>query len=38
MEKMKAGVFIGLQVCQLFRDPQFDLILSDDKKAAWNVF
>jgi hypothetical protein len=35
---MKAGVFIGPQICQLFGDPQFDLILSDDKKAAWNAF
>jgi hypothetical protein len=33
-EKIKAGVFIGPQIRQLFRDPQFDLILSNDEKAA----
>jgi hypothetical protein len=38
MEKIKAGVFIGPQICQLFRDPQFLLVLSDDGKAAWNAF
>jgi hypothetical protein len=38
MEKIKAGVFISPQIRQLFRDPQFHLILSDDEKAAWNSF
>jgi hypothetical protein len=38
LEKIKAGVFIGLQICQLFRDPQFDLAPSDDKKATRNAF
>jgi hypothetical protein len=33
-EKSKAGIFIGPQIRQLFRDPQFDLILSNDEKAA----
>jgi hypothetical protein len=37
-EKIKAGVFIGPQIRQLFRDPQFDLVLSDDENAAWNAF
>jgi hypothetical protein len=37
-EKIKAGVFIGPQIHQLFRYPQFDLILSDDEKAVWNAF
>jgi hypothetical protein len=32
----KAGVFIGPQI--LFRHCQFDLILTDDRKAAWNAF
>jgi hypothetical protein len=36
--EIKARVFIGPQIRQLFRDPQFDLILSDDEKAAWNAF
>jgi hypothetical protein len=38
MEKIKAGVFFGLQIRQLFRDPHFYLVLSDDEKAAWNAF
>jgi len=38
LEKVMAGVFIGFQICQLFRDPQFDLALGDDEKAAWNAF
>jgi hypothetical protein len=38
MDKIKGCVFIHPQICQLFRDPLFDLILSDDKKAAWIAF
>ena len=38
MEKIKAGVFFGLQIRQLFRDTHFYLVLSDDEKAAWNAF
>jgi hypothetical protein len=38
MEKIKAGVFISPQIHQLFRDPQLDLILSYDEKAACNAF
>jgi hypothetical protein len=37
-EKMKTGAFIGIQIRLLSRDPQFDLFLSDDHKAAWNAF
>jgi hypothetical protein len=37
-EKIKAGVFIGPQMHQLFRDPQLDLAVSNVEKAAWNVF
>jgi hypothetical protein len=37
-EKIKVGVFIGLQIRQLFRNPQFYLVLSDYKKAPWNAF
>jgi hypothetical protein len=37
MEKIKAGVFIDSQIHQLFRDPQVDLVFSDDEKAAWNA-
>jgi len=35
---MKASIFIGPQIHLLSRDPQFDLSLSDDHKAAWNAF
>jgi hypothetical protein len=38
MEKIKLGAFIGPQIHQIFRDPQFDLVLSDDEKADWNAF
>ena len=37
-ETIKAGVFIGPQIRQLFTDLQFDLALSDDEKAAFNAF
>jgi hypothetical protein len=37
-KKTKTVVFIGLQTRQLFKDPQFDLTLSVDEKAAWNAF
>ena len=37
-ETIKAGVFIGPQIRQLFRNLQFDLALSDDEKPAWNAF
>jgi hypothetical protein len=37
-EKIKAGVFIGPQIHPLFRDAQFDLVLCDNEKAAWNAF
>jgi len=38
VEKIKAGVFIGRQICQLFRDLQSDLAPSDDEKAPRNAF
>jgi len=38
MGNIKVGVYIGPQECQLFRDLQFDLTLSDDEKAAWSAF
>jgi hypothetical protein len=37
-ENIKVGVFIGPETRQLFRDPQFHLVLSDDEKATWNAF
>jgi hypothetical protein len=38
MVKIKAGVFIGPQIHQLFRNPQSDLVLGDYEKVAWNAF
>jgi len=35
---MKVDVFIGPQICQIFRDHKFDLTVSDDENAAWNAF
>jgi hypothetical protein len=37
-EKAKAGVFTGPPICQLCKEPQFDVALSGDEKAAWNAF
>jgi len=37
-EKVKAGVFIGPQIRQLFKDQQFEGVLSDKEKAAWQSF
>jgi len=37
-EKVKTGIFIGPQLRLLSRDPQFDLSLSDDHKAAGKAF
>ena len=38
LEKVKAGVFIGPQIRQLFKDRQFEAVLSDKEKAAWQSF
>jgi hypothetical protein len=38
VEKIKASVFIGPQIYQLFRDLQSDFAPSDDEKAARNAF
>jgi len=37
-EKVKAGVFIGPQIRQLFNDQQFEVVLSDKEKAASQSF
>ena len=37
-EKVKAGVFIGPEIRQLFKDQQFEAALSDKEKAAWQSF
>jgi hypothetical protein len=36
--KIKEGVFTGPQIRKLFRDEQFDHILSGNEKRAWNDF
>jgi hypothetical protein len=38
LEKVKAGVFIGTQIRQLFKDQQFEAVLSDKEKATWQSF
>jgi hypothetical protein len=37
-EKTKAGVFIGPQIRQVFRDDYFECVLSDSEKRAWEYF
>jgi len=37
-EKVKAGVFVGPQIRQLFKDQQSEAVLSDKEKAAWQFF
>ena len=37
-KKVKAGVFVGPQIRQLFKDQQFEAVLSDKEKAAWQPF
>ena len=37
-KKVKAGVLIGPQIRQLFKDQQFEEVLSDKEKAAWQSF
>ena len=37
-KKVKAGVFVGPQIRQLFKDQQFEAVLSGKEKAAWQSF
>jgi len=37
-KKVKAGVFIGPQIRQHFKDQLFEAVLSDKEKAAWQSF
>jgi hypothetical protein len=37
MEKIKVGVFLGLQTRQFFTDPQFARALREDEKTACNA-
>jgi len=37
-EKVKGGVFFGPPIRQLFKDQQFEAVLSDKEKAAWQSF
>jgi hypothetical protein len=36
--KIKEGVYISPQICPLFRDEQFDCILSGNKNTMWDDF
>jgi hypothetical protein len=35
--KVEEGVYVGPQIHKLFRDEQFDRILSGNEKTAWNI-
>ena len=35
MEKLKAGIFDGLQIGELMKDPMFDEVLSETELFAW---
>ena len=37
-EKVKAGVFIDPQIRRLFKNQQFEAVLSGKEKAAWQSF
>jgi hypothetical protein len=37
-EKTKAGVFIGPQIRQLFKDDYIECVLSESEKTAWESF
>ncbi|KAI6656243.1 Receptor-type tyrosine-protein phosphatase epsilon-like [Oopsacas minuta] len=36
--KLKEGVFVGPQIRQVFRDPDFEKTLSKLEMSAWNSF
>ncbi|KAK1791329.1 hypothetical protein P4O66_013345, partial [Electrophorus voltai] len=36
--KIKEGIFVGPQICQLFIDEKFDYVLKGDEKKAWDAF
>jgi len=37
-KKVKVGVFIGPQIRKLFKDQQFEAVLSNKEKTAWHSF
>lgn len=36
--KVKEGVFVGPQIRDIFRDEQFDRLITGDEQCAWNAF
>jgi hypothetical protein len=36
--KIKEGIFVGPQIKELMRDSNFDEVLNENEKAAWNAF
>ena len=38
MEKLKAGIFDGPQIRQLFRDPEFENSMNEVELEAWKAF
>jgi len=37
-EKLKAGIFDGLQIRQLIRDPEFENSMNKVELDTWNAF
>ena len=38
IEKLKAGIFDGPQICQLIRDPEFENSIKEVEPGAWKAF
>ena len=38
MEKLKAGIFVGPQIRQLIRDPEFENSMNEVEPEAWKAF
>ena len=38
IEKLKAGIFDGPQICQLIRDPEFENSMNEVELEAWKAF
>ncbi|KAJ4429331.1 hypothetical protein ANN_26335 [Periplaneta americana] len=36
--KIKEGIFVGPQICKLYKDEHFNTILTGDEKLAWDAF
>ena len=36
--KIKEGIFVGSQICELFKDETFNRMIRGNEKAAWEAF